>query len=547
MKRTRVVCSLLVVGSLLLVACRPAPAPPSAPTATPDATPTATPVATHTAALPTNTPVPTPTSTPTVPHLTWEQLKAATYVLPERQGGPPDGLLPMEDGAFTFAYVPGAASVERYLLYRGVAFGDLNADQVEDAVVILIHSSAGSGTFYHLAVVLNDRGQPRPLAPVFLGDRIIVEGVDVARSEIQLLFKTYRPEEPFGSTPTLQMAQRYRLVDETLELVHSGALNADDVVNDTITADMVRIVFPPGTASASYSGRTRPFGLDPYTLQAQAGQALTVTVTSSNDDAFLSIYGTEEPDVLVRAFEEVSSWSWVVPATQEYAINVFAIGLETEYSLDVEAASPPATPTPQPEPTVVPPAPTVAPEGGAVVYLTFDDGPIPPYTHEMLQLLSKYGAQATFFVLGQNVERFPELIEEAHEAGHVLGNHTYNHTSLAGISKEDFDSQVQRTAEALGDWAAPCLRPPFGATDAFTRVYAAELGYSVVLWNIDTLDWSRPGTQAIISTILQQVYPEAIVLMHDGGGDREQTVSALETILQQLQARGYTFHSVCPP
>jgi peptidoglycan/xylan/chitin deacetylase (PgdA/CDA1 family) len=162
-------------------------------------------------------------------------------------------------------------------------------------------------------------------------------------------------------------------------------------------------------------------------------------------------------------------------------------------------------------------------------------------------LLSKYGAQATFFVLGQNVERFPELIEEAHEAGHVLGNHTYNHASLAGISKEDFDSQVQRTAEALGDWAAPCLRPPFGATDAFTRVYAAELGYSVVLWNIDTLDWSRPGTQAIISTILQQVYPEAIVLMHDGGGDREQTVSALETILQQLQARGYTFQPVCPP
>jgi peptidoglycan/xylan/chitin deacetylase (PgdA/CDA1 family) len=490
---------------------------------------------------------PTPTVDPsTVPRLTWEQLKGANYLLPMKWGGPPDGMLPMQDGSFTYAFVPGAASVERYLLYRGVAFGDLNADQVEDAVVILIHISAGTGTFYHLVAVLNERGQPRPLEPVFLGDRIIVEQAAVSRGEIALVFKTYRNEEPFGSTPTLQMAQRYLLRGQSLEVVHSGALNADDVVNDTPAVEPVPIVFPEGQRSASYSGQTRPFGLDRYTLQAQAGQMVTVTVTSPNADAFLSIYGLKVPDVLVGAADEMSAWSGLMLSAQEYAINVFAIGLETEYTLKVEVAAPPGTPTPQPVPTAALPPATEEPEAMPVVYLTFDDGPIPPYTREMLDVLSRHGAQATFFVLGQNVERFPELIDAAYQAGHALGNHTHDHVSLIGISKEDFSSQVQRTTDALGARASPCLRPPYGATDALTRVYAAELGYSVVMWNIDTLDWKRPGAQTIISTVLKQVYPEAIVLMHDGGGDREETVAALDMVLQELRARGYAFQPICP-
>ncbi len=561
MNRVKPLLELLAASVLLLAACQSAVGPTSLPTATPASaiavapTPTSLPGTTYhstptKSASPTAAVAPsiTPTSTvvpPAVPRLTWEQLKGATYLLPRNWGGPPDGLLPMQDGAFTYAFVPGAASVERYLLYRGVAFGDLNGDQAEDAAVILMHVSAGTGTFYHLAVVLNERGEPRPLEPVFLGDRIIIEQVGVSRGEVALVFKTYRDEEPFGSTPTLQMARRYRLHDETLELVRSGALNADEVVNDTTTADVVTIVFPEGMHSVSYSGRSRPFGLDRYTLQAQAGQLVTVSLTSPNADVFLSIVGLVELDALVLGSEEVSSWSGVVPATQEYAISVFAIGLETAYTLDVEIAAPPVTPTLQPVPTAPPPPATAEPEVERVVYLTFDDGPTPPYTREMLALLSSYGAQATFFVLGRNIERFPDLIEAAYQAGHALGNHTYDHISLAGISKEEFSSQVQRTAAALGDRAAPCLRPPYGATDAFTRVYAAELGYSVVMWNIDTLDWKRPGTETITSTVLKQIYPEAIVLMHDGGGDREQTVSALELVLQQLQALGYIFQPIC--
>ncbi len=481
----------------------------------------------------------------TVPQLTWAQLKGATYLLPRNAGGPPDGLLPMEDGAFTYAFIPGAASVERYLLYRGVAFGDLNGDQVEDAAVILVHVSAGTGTFYHLAAVLNEGGKPRPQEAVFLGDRIVIEQVEVTRGEVALLFRTYRDEEPFGSTPTLQMAQRYRLSGQTLGLVHSEALNADEIVGDTPSTVPVPIILAEGTRSASYSGRSRGFGLDSYTLQAQAGQTVTVAVTSPNADVFLSIYGLREFDVLVRADEEVSAWSGSFAASQDYAINVFAIGLETEYTLEIQVAAPPATPTPEPQATAVPPPATEEPALEKVVYLTFDDGPTPPYTREMVELLARYDARVTFFVLGQNVERFPELIEGAYQAGHALGNHTFNHVSLAGISREDFLDQVERTAQLLGASASLCLRPPYGATDAFTRAYAAELGYALILWNIDTLDWKRPAAGAIVRSIVDQVYPEAIVLMHDGGGDREESVAALERVLQELSERGYTFLAIC--
>ncbi len=537
---------LVTLASILLSSCGPGATP------TPTAAPTSTRVliVVATAAVP-------PTSTPTatlapasVTALTWRQLKAATYLLPKKDGGPPDGLLPMEEGAFTYAFVPGAASVENYYLYRGVAFGDLNADGAEDAVVILVHSSAGSGTFYHLAVVLNEGGQPRPLSPVFLGDRIVVEHVSVVEGEIDLLLRTYRPDEPFGSTPTLQVAQRYRLSGATVELLDSETLNADRVVSETPTREAVPIVFGGGERSARFVGTTQAFGLDVYTLFAEAGQTLSVNVTSPNDDVFLSIYGQEQGSPLVRSVDEVANWSGVVPVTQEYAINVFAIGLQTEYTLLVELPSPQATPTTTRGPGTVPPRATEPPTGSGgerTVYLTFDDGPTPPYTPEMLELLARYDAGVTFFVVGRNAERFPDLLEAAHAGGHVLGNHTYNHRSLAGISAEDFAAEVQSTADLLGAYAAPCLRPPYGATDAFTRALAAEMGYAVILWNVDTLDWKQPGAEEIVATIVDQVYPGAIVLMHDGGGDREQTVAALETVLQELSAEGYTFQPICPP
>ena len=128
---------------------------------------------------------------------------------------------------------------------------------------------------------------------------------------------------------------------------------------------------------------------------------------------------------------------------------------------------------------------------------------------------------------------------------HTIANHTYDHHTLDGIGREAFFEEVRNAEAALGDLGTRCLRPPYGATDAFTRAYAAELGYELVLWDIDTEDWRRPGADVIASAVLSRVFPRAVVLFHDGGGDRSQTVEALETVLETLGEQGYTFEVVC--
>jgi peptidoglycan/xylan/chitin deacetylase (PgdA/CDA1 family) len=246
-------------------------------------------------------------------------------------------------------------------------------------------------------------------------------------------------------------------------------------------------------------------------------------------------------DVLARAQEEIPAWRGALPATSGYAINVFAIGSESAYTLSIEAGPAPTMPADETE------RPAASEGTGAIVYLTFDDGPLPPYTYEMLDLLARYGAHATFFALGQNAQKYGELLDAAYAEGHALANHTWSHRSLAGIDFEGFRSEVDQTAAVLGERGVPCMRPPYGATDSFTRAYAAELGYEVILWNVDTLDWSRPGVDEIVRAVVDQVYPGAIVLMHDGGGDREQTVAALEAVLRALTDQGYTLAALCAP
>lgn len=222
------------------------------------------------------------------------------------------------------------------------------------------------------------------------------------------------------------------------------------------------------------------------------------------------------------------------------------------------------TPTPLPSPTGVTGRlgvadldnlPTLTDDGKPIVYLTFDDGPS-GYTQQVVDLLAKYGAQATFFVLGQQADSKPDLIRTEVLGEHYVGNHTYDHTSLEGLSPEEFMDEVERTKEAILDAAGDLftldhdvryLRPPYGATDANTRQYAADLGYAVVLWDVDPQDWRRPGAQVIADHILRSVSPGAIVLMHDGGGDRAQSVQALGTVLQELSTQGYAFHNIFVP
>ncbi|MEX2425457.1 MAG: polysaccharide deacetylase family protein [Thermomicrobiaceae bacterium] len=183
-----------------------------------------------------------------------------------------------------------------------------------------------------------------------------------------------------------------------------------------------------------------------------------------------------------------------------------------------------------------------------VVYLTFDDGPDPTWTPQVLDILNDFDAEATFFVLGQLAELRPGLIQRIGNEGHTIANHGYDHTSMAGMSFSQFQWQVQATENAVrgaGGQIAPCLRPPYGAVDGNTWPFASMLGYEVVLWDVDPRDWARPGAGAIADRVVHNTGPGSVVLLHDGGIDRSQTVQALRPILQRLSDQGYRFEAMC--
>ncbi|KWX05146.1 polysaccharide deacetylase [Carbonactinospora thermoautotrophica] len=180
-----------------------------------------------------------------------------------------------------------------------------------------------------------------------------------------------------------------------------------------------------------------------------------------------------------------------------------------------------------------------------MVYLTFDDGPHPRWTPQILQVLDQYRAHATFFVIGQQADRYGALVRREHAAGHGIGNHTWSHRPLQGVSYARFRQEVLRTQQVLGPLGSHCLRPPYGAMDSHTRQYAESLGFQVVLWTIDTRDWQRPGASVIVQSVLSRVRPRSIIVFHDAGGDRAQTVAALRTILPRLRAAGYEMVPIC--
>ncbi|MFF7456983.1 polysaccharide deacetylase family protein [Kitasatospora sp. NPDC008115] len=179
-----------------------------------------------------------------------------------------------------------------------------------------------------------------------------------------------------------------------------------------------------------------------------------------------------------------------------------------------------------------------------VVYLTFDDGPSPRYTPQVLALLSQYGVRATFFEIGQNVAAYPGVTRQVGAQGHSVQNHSWSHPDLRKVSKSAFQYQVTATdarIRAQTGTTPTCLRPPYGGVNGAVRSGAAGLGKSIQLWSVDPQDWARPGRAAIERRVLDAVKPGSVILLHDGGGDRGQTVAALPGILRTLKSRGYTF------
>ena len=179
-----------------------------------------------------------------------------------------------------------------------------------------------------------------------------------------------------------------------------------------------------------------------------------------------------------------------------------------------------------------------------VVALTFDDGPWPD-TPQFVRALEAAHVHATFFLVGRLVPGHSALLRRELTDGDALGNHTFSHADLvrAGGARP----QLMLTSAAIERSSSyrPCLfRPPYGSYDGAVVGIAAAQRLTTVLWDVDPRDWSRPGTAAIVARVLAGVHDGSIVLMHDGGGPRQQTLQALPRIIAALRRRGFAFATV---
>ena len=205
-------------------------------------------------------------------------------------------------------------------------------------------------------------------------------------------------------------------------------------------------------------------------------------------------------------------------------------------------------------------------EGAATtreVALTYDDGPNPPYTDRILDVLHRERVAATFFLVGRAVAAYPQTVRRMVREGHVVGNHTWDHAHLIVESPRTIRSELQRTSDAIAHAAGvrPVLmRPPYGARDFAVISQAQRLGYRVVMWSVPLPnDWEQPGDRTIARRVIDNVEAGSIIVLHDGNRgivcagdhrlaratcDRSQEVAATREIVDGLRARGYRFVTI---
>src|SRR3954466_10043995 len=184
------------------------------------------------------------------------------------------------------------------------------------------------------------------------------------------------------------------------------------------------------------------------------------------------------------------------------------------------------------------------PCGAADIALTIDDGPDPTWTPKILALLASLDVRATFCVVGREAKAHPGLVADVVHAGHAVANHTYSHRFLGNASPGLIQREISRATDALV--AAAGVRPthfraPGGEWSHAVLAECAAQGLRPLGWSVDPRDWSRPGSASIIKTITKKTVPGSIILEHDGGGDRSQTVRALGVALPRLLDQGFTF------
>jgi peptidoglycan-N-acetylglucosamine deacetylase len=183
------------------------------------------------------------------------------------------------------------------------------------------------------------------------------------------------------------------------------------------------------------------------------------------------------------------------------------------------------------------------------VALTFDDGPNRTFTPQILRLLQMYHNHATFFVVGNRSESHAQILRQEIQDGNEIGNHTFSHRPIQTMSQEELEDEIEKSNELIEQIThkSPTLfRPPLGYYDEKVMHAARDEGCKVVIWSWDqdSRDWQSPSATSIAHSVLTHLHPGDIILMHDNGGNRTNTVNALKIILPQLKQMGYRAETV---
>lgn len=190
------------------------------------------------------------------------------------------------------------------------------------------------------------------------------------------------------------------------------------------------------------------------------------------------------------------------------------------------------------------PAPAATRQPNKIVYLTFDDGPNAGSDPRLLRILHREQVPATFFVVGQSLVSDPHAVKRLYLAGHAIGNHSWGHEDLTHLSTPGVASSLRSTQRLIGPVGGACMRPPYGAVNPSVVTEVNRLGMRMVLWDVDPQDWAHQDAAYIANHVISHVRNRSVVLLHDGGGPRGATTSALRTIIPVLKARGYEFRTV---
>lgn len=440
------------------------------------------------------------------------------------------------------------------------AHGDLNGDGIDDYIVHAVEETSGSAPTSWLVPAVDAGGAFHLGSLIELGQGIIVETIGIRDGMVEVSLFDRSPYEP----PTM-ITRRTTLSVEVDGREATDHAEPPDGTRAAVTATRVEPIHNVPSLQIARPPVTAAFGLDgfgtalsdriklrerhPFVVHASENDIVVATLDAPAGIWLEARLGDDAP--LVPIAEQTQRFASRMPASGAWMITVASSLIETaDYRLSIEVFPPElgeriATRDLDGFWSSTRTSPPAVPDDGPVIYLTFDDGPHPTYTPQVLDVLAKHGTQATFFVVGYLAERYPLIMQRIAHEGHTLANHSWDHRSLARVSRAAFDRSVGRTQELLGPLATPCIRPPYYAVGEYTQQWSAEHGLRLAAWSYSPQDWLRPSARTIANGIVARSRAGAVILLHDGGGNRSSTVRGLDMALERLADSGLEFKALC--